>query len=118
LSEAHAGPLAHHFRDLDQQKEAASLGMWVFIAQEVLFFGGLFGTYAIIATSTTTPLRGQPPPLLEPGWQHAGAHRQLHEAGVHRPRPGGGRSLVDPPPALGGVFLGRFEQRKIVLFGV
>jgi len=47
LSEAHAGPLAHHFRDLDQQKEAASLGMWVFIAQEILFFGGLFGTYAI-----------------------------------------------------------------------
>jgi cytochrome c oxidase subunit 3 len=47
LSSAHAGPLAHHFRDLDQQKEAAALGMWVFIAQEILFFGGLFGTYTI-----------------------------------------------------------------------
>jgi len=47
LSDAHAGPLAHHFRDLDQQREAASLGMWLFIAQEILFFGGLFGTYAI-----------------------------------------------------------------------
>jgi cytochrome c oxidase subunit 3 len=47
LSSGHAGPLAHHFRDLHQQKEAASLGMWVFIAQEILFFGGLFATYAI-----------------------------------------------------------------------
>jgi cytochrome c oxidase subunit 3 len=41
------GPLQHHFRDLAQQKAAASLGMWVFIAQEVLFFGGLFTAYAV-----------------------------------------------------------------------
>jgi cytochrome c oxidase subunit 3 len=41
------GPLQHHFRDLAQQKAAASLGMWVFIAQEVLFFGGLFAAYAV-----------------------------------------------------------------------
>jgi cytochrome c oxidase subunit 3 len=47
VSEAHAGPLAHHFRDLDQQRDAASLGMWLFIAQEILFFGGLFATYTI-----------------------------------------------------------------------
>ena len=39
--------LQHHFVSLDQQKEAASLGMWVFIAQEVLFFGGLFAAYAV-----------------------------------------------------------------------
>jgi cytochrome c oxidase subunit 3 len=55
LSEAVAGhspgehhpALQHHFRDLSTQKEAASLGMWVFIAQEVMFFGGLFLTYTI-----------------------------------------------------------------------
>jgi cytochrome c oxidase subunit 3 len=41
------GPLQHHFRDLAQQKAASSLGMWVFIAQEVLFFGGLFTTYTV-----------------------------------------------------------------------
>jgi cytochrome c oxidase subunit 3 len=40
-------PLQHHFTDLDQQKEASTLGMWVFIAQEVLFFGGLFAAYAV-----------------------------------------------------------------------
>jgi cytochrome c oxidase subunit 3 len=43
----HHTALRHHFADLDQQKEAASLGMWVFIAQEVLFFGGLFAAYAV-----------------------------------------------------------------------
>jgi cytochrome c oxidase subunit 3 len=37
----HSGPLAHHFEDLEQQKEAASLGMWTFLATEVMFFGGL-----------------------------------------------------------------------------
>jgi cytochrome c oxidase subunit 3 len=41
------GALQHHFRDLAQQKAASSLGMWVFIAQEVLFFGGLFATYTV-----------------------------------------------------------------------
>jgi len=44
---ASPGPLQHHFADLKQQKAAASLGMWVFIAQEVLFFGGLFATYTV-----------------------------------------------------------------------
>ena len=49
-SQGHAGrhpALQHHFADLRQQKAAASLGMWVFIAQEVLFFGGLFAAYAV-----------------------------------------------------------------------
>ncbi len=56
MSEAHAGPLAHHFRDLEQQKEAASLGMWLFIAQEILFFGGpLRAPTPSTATSTTRP---------------------------------------------------------------
>ena len=43
----HHQALQHHFRDLEQQKAASSLGMWVFIAQEVLFFGGLFATYTV-----------------------------------------------------------------------
>jgi cytochrome c oxidase subunit 3 len=34
------------FEDAIQQKESAILGMWVFLATEVLFFGGLFLTYA------------------------------------------------------------------------
>ena len=37
-----AGDLASHFDDLDQQRETATLGMWAFLATEVLFFGALF----------------------------------------------------------------------------
>jgi cytochrome c oxidase subunit 3 len=47
LSNAHASALQHHFETLEQQKESSALGMWVFIAQEVLFFGGLFTTYTV-----------------------------------------------------------------------
>lgn len=39
--------LAHHFEDLGQQHEAATLGMWVFLATELMFFGGLFTGYTI-----------------------------------------------------------------------
>src|SRR4051794_4013339 len=48
-SHAHAHPpaLAHHFDNLAQQSEAATLGMWVFLVTEVLFFGGLFLVYLI-----------------------------------------------------------------------
>ena len=44
---AHSGPLQHHFDDLQQQYEAANMGMWAFIAQEIMFFGGLFGGYTV-----------------------------------------------------------------------
>jgi cytochrome c oxidase subunit 3 len=43
----HPAALAHHFEDLGQQREAATLGMWVFLVTEVLFFGGLFVTYSV-----------------------------------------------------------------------
>jgi cytochrome c oxidase subunit 3 len=42
----HAGHL-HHFDSAEQQRESASLGMWLFIAQEVMFFGGLFLAYVV-----------------------------------------------------------------------
>jgi cytochrome c oxidase subunit 3 len=41
------GRLKHHFDDAGQQREAAALGMWLFLATEVLFFGGLFAAYMI-----------------------------------------------------------------------
>jgi len=45
---AHAhGPLAHQFEDLDQQRTSATLGMWTFLATEVMFFGGLFAGFAV-----------------------------------------------------------------------
>ena len=39
--------LAHQFEDLDQQREVASLGMWLFLVTELLFFGGLFLVYSV-----------------------------------------------------------------------
>jgi cytochrome c oxidase subunit 3 len=42
------GVLAHHFEDLKQQHDAATLGMWMFLATEVLFFGGLFLGYIVM----------------------------------------------------------------------
>jgi cytochrome c oxidase subunit III len=42
---AHHPALQHHFETLEQQKEASTLGMWIFIIQEVMFFGGLLMAY-------------------------------------------------------------------------
>ena len=47
MSDAHAAPLAHHFETLEQQRETHSVGMWAFLAQEILFFGGLFAAYLV-----------------------------------------------------------------------
>jgi cytochrome c oxidase subunit III len=37
----------HHFDDVEQQHEASWLGMWVFLATEVMFFGGMFASYFV-----------------------------------------------------------------------
>jgi cytochrome c oxidase subunit III len=37
--------IAQQFEAADQQREAALLGMWVFLATEIMFFGGLFAGY-------------------------------------------------------------------------
>jgi cytochrome c oxidase subunit 3 len=42
---SHATALRHHFQNDDQQKEASSLGMWVFLLTEIMFFGGMFMAY-------------------------------------------------------------------------
>ena len=46
MSEAHV-VLAHQFEDLEQQHDAATLGMWIFLVTEVMFFGGLFAGYTM-----------------------------------------------------------------------
>jgi cytochrome c oxidase subunit 3 len=38
---------AHQFDDAAQQHEASWLGMWVFLATEVMFFGGMFLGYTV-----------------------------------------------------------------------
>src|SRR5215813_6622277 len=54
MSESHvavAPHLAHQFEDLEQQHDAATLAMWIFLVTEVMFFGGLFTGYAIYRAS-------------------------------------------------------------------
>ena len=43
----HNPGLLHHFATEEQQKDASNLGMWIFLATEVMFFGGLFCAYLI-----------------------------------------------------------------------
>ncbi len=68
--EAHASPhanhhpphLQHHYETESQQYEAAKFGMWLFLATELLFFGGLFVLYAVY--------RGNHPELFKYGAQY------------------------------------------------
>jgi cytochrome c oxidase subunit 3 len=46
---AHA--LRHHFADMEQQRESSTLGMWVFLVTEIMFFGGLFAAYLVYRTA-------------------------------------------------------------------
>ena len=45
--EQHHPELLHHFAEPQQQEDSASLGMWIFLGTEVMFFGGLFCAYLI-----------------------------------------------------------------------
>lgn len=47
--EAHHGhpALQHHFENMEQQREAGTLGMWVFLVTEIMFFGGMFLAYTL-----------------------------------------------------------------------
>ncbi len=44
----HPAHLRHHFDNSDQQESAAKLGMWVFLATEILMFSGLFLAYFVV----------------------------------------------------------------------
>jgi cytochrome c oxidase subunit 3 len=43
----HDGVLHHHFDDMDQQREANTVGMWSFLVTEIMMFGGLFFAYTL-----------------------------------------------------------------------
>lgn len=43
----HDPNLQHHFSSMEQQMDASKIGMWLFLATEILLFGGLFCAYAI-----------------------------------------------------------------------
>lgn len=47
MSHTNAAAVAEQFDDREQQYEASNLGMWIFLATEIMFFGGLFTGYTI-----------------------------------------------------------------------
>jgi cytochrome c oxidase subunit III len=46
--------VAPQFDDAEQQQESSNLGMWLFLATEVMFFGGLFLGYTVYRSSFNT----------------------------------------------------------------
>jgi cytochrome c oxidase subunit III len=47
MSDPESSMVARQFENLDQQKHADQLGMWIFLATEIMFFGGLFTGYTV-----------------------------------------------------------------------
>src|SRR5687768_4446885 len=43
----HEPGLQHQYEDMRQQEESVSIGMWMFLVQEIMFFGGLFTAYLV-----------------------------------------------------------------------
>jgi cytochrome c oxidase subunit III len=43
----HHPALQHQFETMEQQQESATLGMWIFLVTEIMFFGGLFMAYLL-----------------------------------------------------------------------
>ena len=42
--------VAHQFDDMEQQVKSSTLGMWVFLLTEIMFFGGMFCAYTVYRT--------------------------------------------------------------------
>ncbi|WP_347331440.1 cytochrome c oxidase subunit 3 [Marinimicrobium locisalis] len=45
--------VAHHFDNAEQQARAVALGIWVFLATELLLFGGLFSAFIVLKVQHT-----------------------------------------------------------------
>ena len=99
---------------MGQQKEAAVLGMWLFLLTEILFFGGLFMAYLVYRTwyfDAFAEASRDARDLLGRA-QHRGADRQLADDGAGRA--GGADQQAERAPSnwliltmvLGAVFLG------------
>jgi len=47
MANSHVATHWHHFDDLKEQQQATLFGMWVFLATEILIFGGIFTGYTV-----------------------------------------------------------------------
>ena len=71
----HPLALREQFDTADQQKDASTLGMWIFLITEVMFFGGMFLAYSIYRTKY--PEVFAVANILPPGTKAMGAARSL-----------------------------------------
>ena len=80
----HHPKLQHHFDDMAQQAEASTLGMWVFLVTEIMFFGGLFMAYLLYRWAESDGLRRRPATTSTSAGrrQHGRADRQLADDGA------------------------------------
>jgi cytochrome c oxidase subunit III len=46
-AQTHHADVSHQFETKEQQREAGTLGMWLFLSTEILFFGGLFCSFIV-----------------------------------------------------------------------
>lgn len=67
-SHAHSSHLAHHFDTPEQQLQSAKTGMWVFLATELLMFGGLFCAYAVYRSNNPEVFRYAANHYLDTTW--------------------------------------------------
>lgn len=47
VADHHNPALGHHFETMEQQHDANILGMWLFLATEIMLFGALFAAYIL-----------------------------------------------------------------------
>ena len=92
---AHHPKLQHHFDDMEQQAEASTLGMWVFLVTEIMFFGGLFMAYIVYRAASPEAFQEASHHLSDRlgRLQHRGPDRQLADDGA------GGARGADQPAA-------------------
>ena len=45
----------HHFADMEQHRDASSLGMWLFFAPEIMLFEGMFCAYLTVPVISSEP---------------------------------------------------------------
>ena len=67
-STPHHPKLQHHFDDMEQQDEASTLGMWVFLVTEIMFFGGLFMAYLVYRVAVAGRRSRRPARTSSIGW--------------------------------------------------
>ena len=89
--------LQHHFDNMEQQSEASTLGMWVFLVTEIMFFGGLFMAYLVYRTRRR---KGLPRPAITSNIylgrrQHRRPDRQLADDGARGARGADERAAED-----------------------